>query len=85
MSRKHILAASLLLPFIAVSNVAHAGPQPSDRAWWPNQSNGYAPGRATITEPVAARAPVAARPSGNQTTCHYQGGPRSPLVCTTQP
>jgi hypothetical protein len=85
MSRKHIVAASLLLPFIALSHVAHAGPQGSDRAWWPNQSNGYGPSRTTITEAVAARVPVAPLPSGNQATCRYQGGPRSPLVCTTQP
>ncbi len=85
MSRKHILAASLLLPFIALSSVAHAGPQASDRAWWPNQSNGYAPSRTYTTQPVAARVPVAPRPSGNQATCRYQGGPRSPLACTTQP
>ena len=85
MSRKHILAASLLLPFIALSNVAHAGPQATDRAWWPNQPTYSAPSRTYTTQPVAARVPVAPRPGGNQTTCRYQGGPRSPLACTTQP
>ena len=84
MSRKHVLAASLLLPLIALSNVAQASPQGSDRAWWPSNARNYSSSDAYITKPVAARTPIVApRPSGQ--TCRYQGGPRSPLVCTTQP
>jgi hypothetical protein len=84
MSRKHILIGSLLLPFLAASNLAYAGPQPSDRAWWPNQAQSYGPGRGYTTEPVAARGQTAPQATGGQSTCRYQGGPRSPLVCSTR-
>ena len=84
MSRKHILIGSLLLPFMAASNVAYAGPQPSDRAWWPNQPATHTVSRGYTTEPVAARAQATPQAIGGQKTCRYQGGPRSPLVCSTQ-
>ena len=82
MSRKYILIGSLMLPLLAVSNLAHAGPQPSDRAWWPNQATSYTASRGYTTEPVAARDQMAPQAIGGQKTCRYQGGPRSPLVCS---
>jgi len=55
MSRKYMLIGSLLLPLMAASNFAHAGPQPSDRAWWPDHGSGYTASRGYTTEQVAAR------------------------------
>jgi hypothetical protein len=82
MFRKHILMASLLLPFMAASSLAHAGPQPSDRAWWPNQAASSAPSRGYATELVAGRDQIAPQATGR--SCRYHGNPRSPLVCSTR-
>ena len=38
MITKRLMAISVLLAFAAVSGSAHASPQPSDRAWWPNRT-----------------------------------------------
>jgi hypothetical protein len=88
-----ILAAALVASFVTLSGVAHASPQPSDRAWWPNedwgylsssyplsgyQPWGYAPG--IVTRPVSAIQPVPLY----QTTCRHRRGSRS-ITCTTQP
>ena len=84
MFRKHILMASLLPPFMVASSLAHAGPQTSDRAWWPNQPASSAPSRGYATEPVAVRGQTTPQATGAQRTCRYQGSPRSPLVCSTR-
>ena len=73
MSRKHILTVALLLPFMAASNLAHAGPQASDRAWWPNWAQNNSSGDAYAIRPTAldAQAPQTSR---SQVTCRYRGG-----------
>ena len=82
MFRKHTLMVSLLLPFVAASSLAHAGPQPSDRAWWPNQTASSVPSRGYAAEPGAARGQTTPQAIGGQPSCRYQGSPRVPLVCS---
>ena len=84
MSRKYILIGSLLLPLMAASNLAYAGPQHTDRAWWPNQARSYSSSQDYTTKPAAARDTTAPQAVGGQQTCRYQGGPRSPLVCSAR-
>ena len=84
MLRKYILIGSLLLPFTAASNLAYAGPQGSDRAWWPNRAQSYGSSQGYTTEPVAARDKVSPQAVGGQHACRYQGGSRSPLVCSAR-
>jgi hypothetical protein len=84
MSRKYNLIGSLLLPLMAAPNLAYAGPQGSDRAWWPNQAQSYGSSQGYTTKPVAARDKVAPQAIGGQQACRYQGGPRSPLVCSAR-
>jgi hypothetical protein len=36
MSGKHLLTLSLLLPFLAISSVANAGPRITDKSYWPD-------------------------------------------------
>jgi hypothetical protein len=74
MSRKHILTASLLLPFMAVSNLAYASPQGSDRAWYPNWARSASTTDAYITRPTALGDEAAPQTSRGQPTCRYQGG-----------
>lgn len=81
MSRKYILIGSLLLPLMAASNLAYAGPQPSDPAWWPNHNRNYAPSRDFTTAPVAGGVQAVPRATDPR-TCRYQGS-RS-LVCSTR-
>ena len=72
MSRNYIWIGLLLLPLMATSNLAYAGPQPSDRAWWPNRNRNVAPNRDFTNAPVAVRikaAPQAIRDQPNR----YQG------------
>jgi hypothetical protein len=74
MSRKHILTISLLLPFMAMSNLAHAGPQGSDRAWYPNWGRSDSTSNAYVTRPAALDTEAAPQTSGGKATCRYQGG-----------
>jgi hypothetical protein len=74
MSRKRILTVSLLLPFMAVSTLAYAGPQGSDRAWYPNWGRSDATADAYVTRPTALGDQVAPQTSRGQVTCRYQGG-----------
>ena len=80
MNRKYIAAGFLVAPLLALSSLAYAGPQPSDRAWWPNYGRDVS--GAYAKQPAATRDQ---RPTkeGDQTTCRYQGG-RSTMVCSTR-
>ena len=87
MSRKHLLALSLLLPLVGLSGAAYAGSTISDRSYWPEQ--------ARVTTFEANQAPVEwnsarAQVTGTQrfepaTTIYsdrnaaprYHGGPKS--------
>jgi len=83
MFRNFAFATSVALPLVAVSSLAYAGPQPTDRAWWPSQSQSYATGSTYITRPVAAYGDVVPLATGGTPTCRYQGGSRS-LTCAPQ-
>jgi len=74
MSRKHILTVSLLLPFMAMSNLAHASPQGSDRAWYPNWGRSDSTSNAYVTRPAALGDQAAPQTSRGQPACRYQGG-----------
>jgi hypothetical protein len=74
MSRMYVLTVALLLPFMAASNLAYAGPQGSDRAWWPNWDRSVSTTDAYATRPVALDAQAAPQTSRSQATCRYQGG-----------
>jgi hypothetical protein len=70
MSTKHLIAIPALLAFTVVSGLAYAGPQPSDRAWWPRaaigQPNAVAAGELRQL-PVSARTkPKAAKPDSHR-------------------
>ena len=79
MNRKYIVAGLLVAPVLALSSLAYAAPQPSDRAWWPNHGRDVS--AAYGTQPAAARHQLPMK-EGGQTTCRYQGG-RS-MVCSTR-
>jgi hypothetical protein len=74
MSRKHILTVALLLPFMAASNLAYAGPQGSDRAWWPNWDRSVSTTDAYVSRATALSDQAAPQTSRSQVTCRYQGG-----------
>lgn len=92
MSRKRLFTISLLLPLMAVSGQALAGPTVTDRNYWPNEVRAqtlqnakqvdtdwyqaHASGLKTAKTPRRQ-----ATPSTGQQTCRYQGGPKLPLVC----
>jgi hypothetical protein len=40
MITKPLIAIAALLAFTAASGLAYAGPQPSDKAWWPRAASG---------------------------------------------
>lgn len=72
MTRKSLFTASLLLPLIAMSGVAYAGP-----TWTPARS----PSQTSGSEAYIAYAqyvPTMQHVGGWE--CSYQGGPKSPLV-----
>lgn len=86
MIRTSLLTASLILPIVAIATVANAGPNASDKRYWPADARVESPMSAYAMErrgfafeaaPVAIggayRVPVA-KP---QT---YQGGPKSGLT-----
>jgi len=84
MFRNSAFATSVALPLLAVSSFAYAGPQPTDHAWWPNQTHGsqnqdYASG-IYVTRPVAAYGDVAPVVTIGTPTCRYLRGSRS-LTC----
>lgn len=92
-----ILAAGLVASFVMLSGVAHASPQPSDRAWWPNEDWGYlsssypAPGYQSwgyqswgYAPGVVTRPVSAIQPVPMYQTCHYRRGSRF-VTCTIQP
>ena len=80
MNSKYIATGLLVAPLLGLSSLAFAGPQPSDRAWWPN--HGRDAGGAYATKSQAARDQLPPR-KGSIQTCRYQGG-RSTMVCSTK-
>lgn len=88
MSRKSPLATLLLLPFIAISTLAHAGQTITDKAYWPNEARSPNANNPEQTDWRRARAmetrpaPRAAEPQPNsrQNSYRYQGGPKSGLT-----
>jgi hypothetical protein len=92
MFRKQLLTSSLLLPLMAVSGLAHAGPTITDKNYWPNE---VGPGAYRTTPPQAGqtsswaaevgtpRARTAPEMDNGQRQCRYlyRGGPRSPVTC----
>ena len=59
MIRKPLIAISALLAFTAISGLAYASPQPSDKAWWPNRP------KATSEQPSASTPGVWRRSPNN--------------------
>ena len=63
-TKRRLIVAPMLLAFTAISGPAYASSQPSDKAWWPNQSrpkteqsNATNPGGQTLTGgPTKSRA-----------------------------
>lgn len=92
MSRKILLAISLLLPLVAMSGIANAGSTITDKSYWPSET------RSTYRTPVSSgdwRSALAfdRRSSRYQTAPSYsfrepgwtyQGGPKSPTMRTPQ-
>jgi len=79
MRHKRVLAALVLLPFVAVSSVVYAAPRVSDR-----NDGGYqtrAPDRADAYS-AYGQSGVYSGPAPRldaQRSCTYQGGPKSPF------
>lgn len=84
MSTKHLLAISLLLPFVAVSATAQAGSTVTDKSYWPNEARRTAPvGAVPQTSPYSAfaydRATSRSEPAtvnSGGSVFRYQGGPK---------
>jgi hypothetical protein len=81
MSRKYLLTVSLLLPFMAVSSLAHAGPTITDKRWyWPNETRSYAPSGPYAMEqraPWAQVVPLVNNEPYGSRSCTWLGGPKS--------
>lgn len=67
MTRKGILAAALLLPCVALSGAAYAGPTST---YPPAQSAQPSNGPYAMSMPAA---------HADGSICRYQGGPKSPI------
>ena len=86
MSRKLLLAASLLMPLMAISSMAYAGPKIVDKTYSPGEV------RSQRTEPdwrgayaLERGAPprqVVPGVGAGQHQCRYQGGPKLPMTCS---
>ena len=61
MITKPLIAISTLLAFTAISGLAYASPQPSDKAWWPNLSRAPSERPSATTSGVSQRSPNSAR------------------------
>jgi hypothetical protein len=66
MTRKALLAAALMLPVLALSGVAYAGPTST----YPPANTGWKGGAYAMTVPAT---------HSDGSTCLYQGGPKSPI------
>ncbi|XSC47077.1 hypothetical protein ACF1BQ_016715 [Bradyrhizobium sp. RDT10] len=84
MSTKHLLAISLLLPFVAISTTAQAGSTITDKSYWPNEARQSTPFRAGArTDAYSAFAYDRATSRFDPATTNrggsafrYQGGPK---------
>jgi len=84
MTRKHLLAALLVLPLAAASSAALAGPKITDKSYWPESRtteratpDAYSAYGQAI--PYGGAAQVRTQEYGGQRSCTYQGGPKSPF------
>jgi hypothetical protein len=86
MSRKYLLTVSLLMPLMAISGMANAGPKITDKSYWPNETRNqqtepdWRSAYALQTgSPIRQTAPAV---NAGQSRCSYQGGPKSPMTCS---
>lgn len=85
MSTKYLFAVSLLMPLMAISGMANAGPKITDKSYWPNETRNQqsepdwrsAYGLQTGTPRRTAPAVDVGR-----SQCRYQGGPKLPMTCS---
>jgi hypothetical protein len=86
MSRKSLLAVSLLMPLMAISSMAYAGPKITDKTYSPGEVRSQqteADWRgAYAMEPGARLGRTAPAVNTGQSQCRYQGGPKSPMTCS---
>lgn len=95
MTRKRLLPALLLLPLVAVSGAAHAGPTIANKNYWPNEVGPWSYDGIKKTETDRRRARTVERGTGlfraapevnsGQYRCRYQGGPKLPMTCSREP
>ncbi len=80
MLTKRLLTISLLLPFVAISSVAHAN---HNNQHHPNQPAVYGAFNQAGSTPAASRMDLQGRSSlqqrNSRKACTYQGGPKSGL------
>jgi hypothetical protein len=82
MRHKRVLAALVLLPFVAVSSVASAAPRGSDRNDGRTQTRASDRADAFWAYGKYGASAAPAPRVGPQRSCTYQGGPKSPWwVC----
>jgi len=67
MTRKGLLAATLVLPFVALSGAAYAGP-----------TSTYPPAQSA-TPSIGPYAQYVPTTHADGSICRYQGGPKSPI------
>ncbi len=89
MSRKNLIAISLLLPLVAMSGIARAGSTITDKSYWPSEARSTAyetpvpSGDWRSARAFDRRAPeFQATPnySSREPNWTYQGGPKSPMT-----
>lgn len=84
MSSKRLLTVSLLLPLVATSSIAHAGPRITDKSYWPDgwrssppPSEAYAVGQRASRAQAVPQVYTDRYRDRAITICTYQGGPKS--------
>jgi hypothetical protein len=77
MIRTSLLAASLMLPIMAIGTAAHAGPNASDKRYWPSEARVESPLSAYAME-RRSFAPGSDRFQASKP--QYRGGPKSGLT-----
>ena len=87
MLKKHLLKISLLLPLMAISATAYAGPTIKGKSYWPSEARQSAQNRtvgsqsdlnsAFAYDRTTLRLQPATVPSEGGSAWRYQGGPKS--------
>jgi hypothetical protein len=87
MLKNHLLKISLLLPLVAMSATAHAGPTITDKGYWPSEARQSAQtgtrssqsnlNSAFAYDRAASRLQPATNPNDGGPFPRYQGGPKS--------